>query len=116
MSEKRVTILRQDDLTELCSQARQFKDNGFSLYRGVLVVWDDGHDGRVLDVLDKMPVGVLEQLLAVHERKASISFLWDRLVPMGYGEYDPVDIEPGDGDLFHIDTSIARDPSFLHRW
>jgi len=115
MSEKRVTILQQNDLTELCSHAGRFQDNGFSLYRGVLVVWDDDYDVRVLDVLDRMPVNVLEQLLAVYERKASISFLWDKAVPHGYTEYDPVDLEPGDGDLFHIHNSFAREPRLLSR-
>lgn len=64
-------------------------DDGFSIYRGVLVQWDQDHDERVLQVLDEMPAAVLEKLLVVHESKGGIWFIWDGPTPKGYEEGGP---------------------------
>lgn len=78
---------------------------GFSIYRGVLVQWDEDHDERILDVLDNMPANILDSLLVTQEHEGGISFVWEGAVPQGYTDND--EIEPGDGDCWPIALSIA---------
>lgn len=73
---------------------------GFTVYRGVLVQWDEDHDERILDLLDITPVAVLENIVAVQEHEGSIAFLWKDRPPIGYCPGDSV--APGDGDIWHI--------------
>jgi hypothetical protein len=54
---------------------------GFSLYRGVLVVWDEDHDTRVLTFIDSLAEENRKQLLVVQEHEGSIAFIWDRYCP-----------------------------------
>ncbi len=68
---------------------------GFSIYRGVLVQWDEDHDERVLTVLDQMPPHILDQLIITQEHEGGICFVWKGAVPKGYQEGDSVD---GEGD------------------
>lgn len=79
---------------------------GFSIYRGVLVQWDEDHDLRVLEVLDAMPAKILDMLLIVQEHEGAISFVWKFFVPKGYGE-DDNGITAKDGDWWVITKSIA---------
>lgn len=48
---------------------------GYSIHRGVLVVWDEDNDPRVLTLIDQMNPGAREALLAVGESQGSVSFL-----------------------------------------
>lgn len=84
-----------------CDQA----ECGFSLYRGVLIQWDEDHDKRVLRVLDNMPAKVLDRLLVVQEHEGSIAFVWDGKVPKRYS--DANDIEVPGGDCWCISSSIS---------
>jgi hypothetical protein len=77
----------------------------YSLYKGVIVVWDDDSDSRVLDLLDKMSDEVRSGLLAVHEHEGSVSFRWFGYIPSDYQEGKGV--EPGDGDWWSIYESIS---------
>jgi len=47
-----------------------------SLYRGVIVCWDEDIDTRVLEFVDNMPTHLRERLIAIGENQASVSFLW----------------------------------------
>lgn len=60
------------------------RECGFSIYRGVLVQWDEDHDERVLDFLDQTPSYVLDSLLVVQEHEGNIAFVWKGAVPKGY--------------------------------
>jgi len=81
---------------------------GASLYRGVLVQWDEDHDERILDVIDNMPARVIDHLLVVAESEGSIGFLWEGEIPAGYSEWG--EVEPPDGDCWSIWMSVAVHP------
>ena len=51
-------------------------DYGLSLYRGVLVQWDDDHDTRIFKFIDKLKPKVRKCLLVAYERKGGLSLLW----------------------------------------
>jgi hypothetical protein len=78
---------------------------GFSLYRGVLIQWDEDDDTRILGVLDAMPAGILDRLLIVQEHEGGINFVWKEQVPEGYEEGKSID-EPG-GDIWTVISSVA---------
>ena len=94
---------RESDLPNMANSCKQ-SECGFSLYRGVLVQWDEDHDERVLSMIDEMPVGVVARLLVVQEHKGGVAFLWEEEVPAGYEEGKTV---YGEGDPWYIASSIA---------
>ena len=98
----RVATILQSDLPNMASHCDQSKC-GFSVYRGVLVQWDEDHDERILDVLDDMPSYTRSFLIAVQEHKGVIAFVWDSAVPEGYEADDGIDTESG--DWWHIVSS-----------
>ena len=81
-------------------------DHEFSLYRGVLVQWDEDHDERVLRVIDYMPAKVVDRLLVVQEHEGSVAFVWDRTIPVGY-EVDGPGIDVPGGDWWYVYSSVA---------
>ena len=82
--------------------------HGFSLYRGVLIQWDEDHDERILEVLDGMPARILDRLLITHENQAGIAFVWKGEVPRGYEKDKEIGL---DSDVWHIGSSVAlKDP------
>lgn len=84
-----------------CDQA----DCGFSLYRGVLVQWDEDHDERVLRFLDEMKPKDLDKLLVVQEHEGCIAFLWKGAVPAYYRE--GFGFEEPTGDWWTVSSSKA---------
>ena len=60
------------------------RKHGFSVYRGVVVVWDEDMDQRVLGVVDKMSDKDRMNLYAIHEREGSVSMWWRDKVPRKY--------------------------------
>jgi hypothetical protein len=78
---------------------------GLSLYRGVLVVWDEDYDARVLEFIDGLSEEARRQLLVVHEREGSISYVWDRHQPSECeGQVDV------DGDTWWVDGNLILRP------
>ena len=102
----KLTTFVQGDLPNLASHCKQ-EACGFSLYRGVLVQWDEDHDERVLSVLDEMPARVLDRLMVVQEHEGSIAFLWDGVAAeeLYYEEGDELSIY--DGDIWHVLSSVS---------
>jgi hypothetical protein len=100
----RATTILQSDLPNMASHCAQ-SECGFSIYRGVIVQWDEDHDERVLDVLDQMPAHILDSLFVVQEHEGAIAFVWKGDVPKGYEEGTD-GVEPGDGDLWCIISSF----------
>jgi len=93
----KVPTFHYDDLPDMHAEA-----TGFSLYRGVLVQWDQDRDERVLDFVDGLPAGVLEGLLIVQESKGMLALRWAHEVPADYAEGNMVDAA---GDLWTIHDS-----------
>ena len=54
---------------------------GFSLYRGVLVRWDEDCDTRVLNFIDDRTKAERRELLVVQEHEGCIKFLWRSTIP-----------------------------------
>lgn len=102
--EMRTTTIRQSDLPNMASHCDQ-SECGFSIYRGVIVQWDEDHDEQILDVLDQMPAHVLDSLLVTQEHEGVIAFVWKGTVPEGYSESDD-GIDAGK-DWWVIDSSVA---------
>ena len=86
-----------------CSQT----ECGFSVYRNVLVQWDEDHDERVLWFLDRLQCNVIEQLLACQEHEGGIAFLWKKRIPKGFEQGGSVD---GMGDEWVILESKINRP------
>ncbi len=38
---------------------------GYSVYRGILIMWDSGFDSRLLEMIEKMPNDEAAKLLAI---------------------------------------------------
>jgi len=65
---------------------------GMSVYRDVLVLWDEDYDTRVLDFIDDMGTVYRDNLLAVRENKGSLDLRWKADQPI------PSELQPhGDG-------------------
>ncbi|HNW10975.1 MAG TPA: hypothetical protein PKI71_06380 [Candidatus Rifleibacterium sp.] len=107
---KKVFLIKNTDMPNMASHCKQ-DECGFSVYRGVLVQWDEDHDERVLNLLDDMPAWVIDELLCVQEHEGSAAFVWKRFIPNGYTEDDQ--IEPGDGDIWSIYSSKTIDAGAL---
>lgn len=78
---------------------------GFSLYRGVLIQWDEDRDTRILVALDAMNPRTRAKLLVTQEHKGEIAFVWADKVPKKYqeGAYLP----PVQGDVWRVRSSVA---------
>lgn len=76
---------------------------GYSVYKDVLVQWDEDDDDRILDVIDCMEPSVRKNLLICQEHEGSVAFVWKNEVPEGYTEED--DIDTPDGDVWCICSS-----------
>lgn len=72
---------------------------GFSLYKGVLVQWDEDRDERIYIVLDEMDPHLRDRLLIVQEHKGSVSMVWAGSVPVEYAEGTELLVE---GDIWYV--------------
>lgn len=107
----RTPIILPKDLPNGATHCNQ-SECGFSIYRGVLVQWDEDHDERILDVLDDMPCHVVDAMVAVQEHEGTICFVWKDAVPKGWEDGNSVvwsrATEPGTEEAFHCGL-IAED-------
>lgn len=66
--------------------------HGISIHHGIIVVWDEDYDTRVLRLIEEQfPVGSLRPL-AVAERKGSLALLWG-FEEDAYGEPEGYTVE-----------------------
>ena len=89
--------LRYEELPSTGSK----EDFGFTLYRGVIVRWDEDYDTRILDFIDDMKEFESEGLVAVHESKGNISFLWSNVTdipPIA----EATTVETRNGDVWNV--------------
>lgn len=72
-------IIKQIPLIDLTPMVEDLK-YGVSVYRGVLIVWDEDHDNRVVEVIDQL-LGEYQrkdyQLLVANESEGHIKLIWD---------------------------------------
>ena len=100
-----MTTFKLSDLPNMASHCDQ-SECGFSLYRGVLVQWDEDHDERILRVIDGMPAAVVDRLLVVQEHEGGIAFRWSGDVPEGYG-LDSLGVDEPEGDWWPVVSSVG---------
>lgn len=102
-----ITAFYADDLPNMATHCDQSKC-GFSLYKGVLVQWDEDQDTRVLDFLDDMESSDRLSLLVVQEHEGGIAFLWEGYIPDNqYKEGASIEV---DGDVWSIVESKCLPP------
>lgn len=106
----RLITLFTKDLESMTPSFRVDLEYGFSVYRDTLVVWDERHDERILEVLDNLPEDHLDKLLVVNYHKGTISFIWEGPAPPGYDPgYEGVDTPDGDWWVVHSSESLYTD-------
>ncbi len=59
-------------------------ENGFSLFKNIMIVWDEGDKKDVLSFVDKIPEKVREKLLLVFQYRGTIDMIWKEKVPQSY--------------------------------
>lgn len=79
--------------------------DSYSIYRNILIQWDDDHDNRILDFVDDMTESHRQELLVINERKGTISFLWKKDIPSIYADDSMGGVESRDGDYWSIYSS-----------
>jgi len=65
---------------------------GFTIYRGIVVRWDEDYDTRILDFIDDMKPEHAMELMAVQEHEGSIAFRWKSYIPDGFEEGQGVEV------------------------
>lgn len=60
---------------------------GFSIYKDVLICWDEDRDTRVVNVIDQIlenDCNFEDNLIAISETEGTVTFLWKDYEPAGY--------------------------------
>ena len=52
----------------------------WSRYKGIIVVWDEDYDDRVIDLIDSLPIPTQDNLLVISESRGNIK---NGVVPKG---------------------------------
>ena|ERR1700736_4557658 len=94
----KLVVFYESELPNMASHCPQ-ADCGFSLYKGVLIQWDEDQDERILSFIDLMPDAICSRLLAAQEHEASIALIWKDSVPGGYEDGAEWEI---DHDVWHV--------------
>ncbi len=105
---KDVKLFRWNDLPT----GPGLRQYGFSLYRGVLVQWDEDYDTRLLIVIDEMPPKVRKALQVAQESQANLRLLWHHRVPKGYEEGTEIALK---GDYWGVVVSRPLTEIIRHR-
>lgn len=83
--------------------------HGFSVYQGVLVVWDDDYDQRILAWIDSLKPDIRMRLYAANEHEGSLSLMWrGSHVPRSFRE-DMMVRSVADQDSWIVIQSVAID-------
>lgn len=77
---------------------------GFTMYRGVLIQWDEDEDRRILTFIDQLPDKVCCRLSIVQEHEGCLGLVWYNEVPAGYEVGREFEVE---GDFWVVQESKA---------
>ncbi len=103
-SRANLPVLFDTDLPSMATHCSQ-SECGFSLYRNVLIRWDEDKDERILTFVDEMPHFIRGQLLVVQEHEAVLALIWRDRIPEGYEIGAEIEVER---DIWTIHESTAR--------
>lgn len=98
---KDVAVFNEADFPNMASHCPQ-SECGFSVYRGVLIQWDEDRDARILTFIDEMPDVIRSHLLVAQEHEGSLGLVWRNVVPKNYAEGDDTIVEE---DVWSISSS-----------
>lgn len=109
---RKLTVFLESELPNMAGHRPQ-ADCGFTLYKGVLIQWDEDEDERILILIDNMPESVRAELLVAQEHKAYVALMWKNAIPNGYEEGTECDV--GD-DTWYIINCVAGRVSGMRGW
>lgn len=78
---------------------------GFSIYKGILVIWDEDIDGRVLRFIEELPTHLSDKLVLVAESEGVLFLRWDSahlpggVVPASFKDGQMVDVGNDSWDI-----------------
>ena len=98
---KIINIFDVNDLPNMGAGVRGFT-YGLTIYRGVLVQWDEDKDERVLTFINELADRVRRQLAIVQEHEGCLGLVWHTSEPSGYEMGEEFEVE---GDFWVIQTS-----------
>jgi hypothetical protein len=78
----------------------------FTVYRGLMVFFDEDQDTRILTFIDDLSIKVRQKLFAVGEREGSITLVWNCRPPTRYEEGKSLDVC---GDTWYVFQSVKCD-------
>lgn len=99
-----LVVFHETDLPNMASCCPQ-EECGFSIYRGVLIQWDEDQDERILTFVDSLPDDIAGQLLIAQEHEGSLYLVWKGPVPKAYTDNNGVSVED---DHWSICKSIGN--------
>lgn len=100
---RNTVVFHASDFPNMATHCLQ-AECGFSLYRGILVQWDEDQDERILSFVDSLPDHIRVRLLVAQEHEAALALRWKGPTPDGYQEGSEFDV---DGDVWYVDTSYG---------
>ena len=98
VSREPILVIYDRDLPNGASHADQ-NECGYSVYKGVLVQWDEDQDPRVLDLIDDLDGPTRYNLAAVQEHEGTLSLLWKEEVPRWLLQNESLEVA---GDIWEI--------------
>jgi len=107
-------VFKVSDLVAIFTSIRFYTELECTIHNSVLVLWFDGYDTRLLDVIDDMIFPDRSDLVVTCVAKGTVRFLWKEYVPVYYREGEIVE-SPRDGDSWIITESIAATESEMDR-
>ena len=84
--------IHKDQLSDRIQKA--IDQNGFSIYRDVLIVWGISPDKKIIELLDKVVDKYPNQLLVVHFEDNLLEMVWKDGVPLEF-DHKVVETEGG---------------------
>lgn len=106
--ERWIDVIFPTDVPPLGREGGPFA-HGFSIYDGVVVLWDRRYDATILTWLDMLDDRAIENLALVVERGGQVALRWRHEVPSQYaaGATIPVLIGADDtGEFTIVDSSL----------
>jgi hypothetical protein len=94
-----VFVIYDDDMPRMATHEPQ-RECGYSVYRGVLVQWDEDQDGRVFSFIDSLSDIERENLAIAQEHEAVIALRWKHYIPH---KCSGLDVE---GDIWVVESRL----------
>ena len=99
-----VNIFDEEDLPNMGAGAKGFS-YGFTIYRGVLVQWDEDRDERILTFINQLPARVRCRLAIVQEHEGSLGLVWHTRAPSDYEVGKEFEVE---GDFWVVEKTTSK--------